>query len=87
MRRPPTTGSTAARPVLPAPKAPQPLGSPALPSEGRWRPAGDKLAGGYTVYTTQLRPAAGFPPAGVAWIDSAASRIAPYAGFGQPYGS
>ncbi len=87
-RRPPTTEPAAPpRPVLPAPRALQPVVSPANPGEGRWQPAGDKLAGGYAVYTTQLRPAAGLQPAGVAWVDSAASRIALYAGFGQPYGS
>jgi hypothetical protein len=53
-----------------------------------WRPAaGAKLAGGYAIYTTGLRPAPGYPPAGVAWIDTAATRLALYAGTGEPYGA
>jgi hypothetical protein len=44
------------------------------------------MARGYAVYTTQLRPTAGTPPAGVAWIDSAATRLALYAGTGEPGG-
>jgi len=53
-----------------------------------WAPAaGGRLAGGYAVYTTVLRPAAGAPPAGVAWIDTAATRLVLYAGTSQPEGA
>ncbi len=45
------------------------------------------MPGGYTIYTTQLRPAAGYPPAGIAWIDTAATRLALYAGTSEPYGT
>jgi hypothetical protein len=48
---------------------------------------GDRLAGGYPVYTTELRPAAGYRPAGIAWMDSAATRLSLYAGTAQPYGT
>jgi hypothetical protein len=61
--------------------------APALPGEGAWHPAGDTLPGGYAIYTTALRPAEGVPPTGVAWIDQSASRLALYAGTGQPYGT
>jgi hypothetical protein len=44
------------------------------------------LPRGYALYTTQLRPGAGSPPSGVAWIDSAATRLALYAGTREPYG-
>ena len=53
-------------------------------------PGGAQLPGsGYGVYTTTLRPAPGYPAAGVAWIDSAATRIVLYAGAlgsGEPPG-
>ena len=42
---------------------------------------------GYAIYTTELRPGPGYPPAGVAWIDSAATRLALYAGTSEPYGT
>ncbi len=59
-----------------------------MPGEGVWQPVtGDKLARGYAVYTTQLRSAAGSPSAGLAWIDSAATRLALYAGSSEPYGT
>ena len=72
---------------LPAPSALAPLASPALPGEGAWRPAGDRLAGGYGIYETMLRPAAGLPESGIAWIDSRTARVALYAGSAEPYGS
>ena len=75
---PPTTTTTVPRPPpLLAPTPIRPLVSPSLPGEGVWQPAmGATLAHGYPVYTTQLRSGAGYPPAGIAWIDSAATRIA-----------
>jgi hypothetical protein len=45
------------------------------------------MRGGYAVYTTQLRPGSGYPPVGVAWIDSAAARVTLYAGTSEPYGT
>jgi hypothetical protein len=39
------------------------------------------------VYTTELRPARGSRPAGIAWIDSAATRLSLYAGTTQPHGT
>lgn len=87
----PPTRSTTTRPPepapLPAPTRITPLASPALAGEGAWHPAGDKLANGYALYTTELRPAAGFPMAGIAWIDTAATRLSLYAGAGQPEGT
>lgn len=69
------------------PGALTPLAAPALPGEGQWQPAtGGRLRRGYGIYTTQLRPGAGYPPAGIAWIDSAATRMALYAGTSEPYG-
>ena len=53
-----------------------------------WQPvAGDRLAGGYPIYTTELRPAGGSRPAGIAWMDSAATRLSLFAGTTQPYGT
>jgi hypothetical protein len=64
------------------------LVAPALPGEGTWQPAiGARLARGYAIYSTQLRPAPGYPGAGIAWINTAATRLALYAGTGEPYGS
>ena len=63
------------------------MASPPLPGEGVWQPAaGGRLARGYAIYTTQLRAGVGYSPAGIAWIDSAATRMALYAGTGEPYG-
>jgi hypothetical protein len=81
----PTT--TVAAPPLPVPARLAPLAAPALAGEGSWVPAGSRLPGGYGVYTALVRPAAGFPESGVAWIDTRATRTALYAGSGQPYGS
>lgn len=81
----PTTTTTVA--PLPAPAALTPPVSPPLAGEGAWQPAGDPVRGGYAVYTTHLRPAAGLPEVGVAWIDTAAARLALYAGTAEPYGS
>ncbi len=81
---PPTT--TPAAP-LGAPAPLHPLASPPLAGEGAWQPAGDRLAGGYGVYTTHLRPASGEPEIGVAWIGRTATRLSLYAGIGQPVGS
>jgi hypothetical protein len=84
MRLPATTVHL---PPLPAPPALRTLVSPALPGEGIWHPAaGGALARGYALYTTELRPAAGSPPAGLAWINSAATRLTLYAGTSEPYG-
>jgi hypothetical protein len=63
-----------------------PLAAPPLPGEGAWTPAGNPLVNGYGVYTSFLRPAAGNPAAGIAWIDPAATRISLYAGVGEPGG-
>lgn len=82
-----TTTSTTVAASLPAPSGLAPLVSPALPGEGIWRPAGDRLVGGYGVYTTMLRPAAGLPPCGVAWIDTRATQMVLYAGSAEPSGS
>jgi hypothetical protein len=72
---------------LPVPAPITPLVSPPLPEEGAWQPAGDKLANGYAVYTTYVRPSGGLPQAGIAWIDSAATRLVLYAGTAEPYGA
>jgi hypothetical protein len=45
------------------------------------------LTHGYAIYTAQLRPSAGYPPSGVAWINTAATRLALYAGTSEPYGT
>ena len=92
MTAPPTTTTTVPRPPgpppLPAPTPIRPLVSPSLPGEGVWQPApGAKLARGHAVYTTELRSGAGYPPAGIAWIDSAATRLVLYAGTSEPYGT
>jgi hypothetical protein len=82
---PPTTLPV---PPLPAPAAIPALATPALPAEGVWQPVpGTRLTRGYAVYTTGLRPAPGYPAAGLAWIDTAATRLALYAGTGEPYGA
>jgi hypothetical protein len=60
--------------------------SPPLPGEGVWQPDGARLARGYGIYVTQLRSAAWSPPAGIAWIDTAVTRLMLYAGTGEPYG-
>jgi hypothetical protein len=89
--RPPTP--TTPRPTTPpparlgAPAPITPLVAPAQAGEGIWQPvAGDRVAGGYPVYTTEVRPAAGYQPTGIAWIDSAATRLSLYAGTTQPHG-
>lgn len=81
------TSTTTVAPPLPVPSPIPPLASPAVAGEGSWRPAGDRLPGGYAVYTTQLRAGPGLPYCGVAWIDTGATRLSLYAGQGQPYGS
>jgi hypothetical protein len=83
-----TTSTTAPEPRLPIPPPIAPLARPALAGEGAWQPApGSAVAGGYAIYTAQLRPAAGFPAAGIAWIDRSATRLALYAGTSEPYGT
>lgn len=82
---PPTTQ---APPALPAPAALTPLVSPAAAGEGTWQPApGSSAPGGFGIYTTELRPGPGHPPAGIAWIDPRATQLALYAGSGEPYGA
>ena len=61
--------------------------APPLVGEGAWQPAGDRLAGGYAIFTTHLRPAPGEPAVGVAWMDTRAARVVLYAGTTEPYGS
>jgi hypothetical protein len=39
------------------------------------------------VYTTHLQPASGYPAVGLAWINSAAARLALYAGTAEPTGT
>lgn len=64
-----------------------PLVVPALPGEGAWRPDGGATVGGRTaIYTTELRPGAGTPAAGIAWIDPAAAIVSLYAGTSEPNG-
>lgn len=82
----PTTSSTTV-PPLPVPNALVPIVSTTRPGEGTWQHAGDRLAGGYGVYTTTLTPAPGEPVSGIAWIDTQATRTLLYAGSSQPYGS
>lgn len=82
-----TTATTVVRPSLPAPRPIAALVSPSLPGEGSWQPAGDRLAGGFAIYTTELRPTSGQPEAGIAWINPQATVISLYAGVGQPHGS
>lgn len=93
------TGARQAAPVpssLPAPPAPPALPSPSplvpiasvpMTGEGQWQPAGDPLRNGYGLYTTQLRPADGYPAAGIAWIDPAVTRTVLYAGSSEPSGT
>jgi hypothetical protein len=83
--RPTTTTRPRPRPLA-VPARIAPLAAPVLPGEGAWRPAGSPLANGFGLYTTFLRPAAGDPAAGIAWIDPAATRISLYAGDGEPGG-
>ena len=86
VRLPPTTAHPPP-PPLPGPRTLGLLVAPGLPGEGVWRPAvGARLGRGYGIYTTQLRAAPGLPPAGVAWVNPAATRIALYAGTAEPYG-
>jgi hypothetical protein len=82
---PPTTTSTIPIP-LPVPTALIPIVGPALAGEGSWRPGGPPLPGGYGIYTTVLRPGAGLPESGIAWIDTKAVYLSLYAGSTQPYG-
>jgi len=85
---PATAPPTTAPRRLPTPIPLTPLANPLLPGEGTWRPdPGSAVPGGYAIYTAQLRPANGYPEAGIAWIDTAATRLALYAGAGEPYGS
>ena len=79
------TTTTAA--ALPAPAPITPIVQPTLSGEGQWQPTGDRLPRGWAIYTTQLRPDLSYPPCGVAWIDSAATTVALYAGTTEPHGS
>lgn len=83
-----TVATTTVPPAaLPAPPRLAPLARPAIPGEGIWQPApGSAAPGGYTIYTTDLRPGTGFPLAGIAWINTRATRLALYAGSAEPYG-
>ena len=87
--RPPSSSVRPASRVLaalPIPAVIRPLITPPVPGEGIWQPTGARLAGGYGLYTTHLRPAAGIPPAGIAWINMSATRLVLYAGTSEPYG-
>ncbi|HEX3426646.1 MAG TPA: hypothetical protein VHT30_10980 [Acidimicrobiales bacterium] len=60
---------------------------PSLPGEGAWQPdVGATVGGRAAIYTTELRPAAGTPAAGIAWMDSAAATVSLYAGTSEPNG-
>jgi hypothetical protein len=69
-----------------APPAIVPPISPALPGEGQWRTAGPDVAGAPAVLDTTFRPDPSYPRnvAGVAWIDSARTRLALYPGRYEP---
>ncbi len=86
---PPTTEAptTTTIPPLPTPVPITPLASPPLAGEGTWTPVGDRLARGYAIYSTVLRPAPGYPEAALAWIDSSATNLVLYAGTAEPYGT
>jgi hypothetical protein len=45
------------------------------------------MPGGYAIYTTQVRPESGIPPAGIAWINTNVTRTTLYAGTSEPYGT
>ncbi len=82
-----TAAPSTTTPPLPEPGQLTPLVEPALPGEGQWQGAGDRLAGGWAIYTTQLRPSAGASPAGIAWVNAAATTTALYAGTSEPHGT
>ena len=81
-----STSTTTTTLPSPAPAPVTPLVEPALPGEGQWQSAGDRLAGGWAMYTTQLRPASGLPPSGIACINTAATTTVLYAGTAEPQG-
>lgn len=84
----PVATTQPAPPPLPRPAALAPLVSPPQPGEGQWQAVESSAQpGGYGVYTTSLRPQGGYPSAGIAWINPAATRMALYAGTAEPYGS
>jgi hypothetical protein len=87
-----TSGTNAASPTTRATTPPYPapvvhLVSPALAGEGVWQPVkASRYAGGFALYTTEVRPAPASAYVGIAWICSSATRLALYAGTTQPYG-
>ena len=79
--------TTGPRPLL-APASLTPLASPAMAGEGAWQAApGSGVPGGHAIFTTELRPAAGFPASAIAWINTAATRLVLYGGTSEPSGS
>jgi len=80
----PTTTRPVPRPALSLSPLPKPAPIPGAPA---WQPAGARTPAGYAVYTTYLSPGPGLPSAGVGWIDTRATRLALYAGDGEPYGT
>jgi hypothetical protein len=73
---------------LPVPAAIAPIASPALPSEGVWRPAGRLTHGVAGVYVTALRPDPVHTSlaTGVAWMDPMLVRTVMFAGVQLPGG-
>jgi len=71
---------------LPAPVTIRPFGVHGVPGEGRWRSAGRDVAGRPAVYTTELVPPGGGPPAGLAWMDTRLLAARLYSGSESPGG-
>ena len=83
---PPTTTTTVPPLPLPAPLAP--LTKAPVAGEAAWQAdAASAVPGGYAIYTALMRPADGFPPVGLARIDTKAERLVLYAGTSEPYGT
>ncbi len=63
-----------------------PFGSPTVPNQGVWTPAGRLVNGIPAVYETKLVPPGGTQPAGVAWMDTGLLSARLYSGSISPGG-
>jgi hypothetical protein len=71
---------------LPRPAPLVPFAAATLAGEGRWHPAGRRVAGEAAVYETALVPPGSTQPAGIAWMDTRLLYARLYSGSESPGG-
>ncbi|MHB8466156.1 MAG: hypothetical protein ACYDH6_13685 [Acidimicrobiales bacterium] len=69
------------------PRAVRVLAPGAVPGEGQWIPAGQRVGDRIPLFVTTLRPPSGGVPVGVARLDTWLTRVVVYAGTSQPGGT